>query len=182
MEADLFKAIQVGELSSNHGSARCASGHWKKLSEDFFADCEQILGPSFSSFWLIQGCQCRWSKRNPLFPQKWFKSPSLSCHLRFPEWTPTTFQTGYLYRLKIRMMVGWVPTPWFLEGLRQAVPPMLTHELHGAEAFVNPIASRNQHPLHHFLHFQGPDSKLGYGWVYDTMVLHHGISCVFAPP
>ena len=122
MEADLFRAIQVGELSSNHGSARCASGHWKNSSEDFFADCEQILGPSFSSFWLIQGCQCRWSKRNPLFPQKWFKSPSLSCHLRFPEWTPTTFQTGYLYRLKIRMM-GWVPTPWFLEGLQQAVSP-----------------------------------------------------------
>ena len=52
-------------------------------------------------------------------------------------------------------MISW--------GAAAGKPPMLTHELHGAEAFVNPIASRNQHPLHHFLHFQGPDSKLTRG-------------------
>ena len=114
------RAIQVGELSSSHGSARCASGHWKNSSEDFFADCEQILGPSFSSFWLIQGCQCRWSKRKPKEIPSSLRN-DLSRHLWvaifvFQNEHQTTFQTGYLYRLKIRMMVGWEPNPMISWG------------------------------------------------------------------
>lgn len=190
MEADLFRAIQVGELSSSHGSARCASGHWKKLSEDFFADCEQILGSSFSSFWLIQGCQCRWSKRNPLFPQKWFKSPSLSCHLRFPEWTPTTVQTGYFLDWKFEWwwvgMVGWEPMiSW---GCRnsQCFPHLgggipwssLGWGIRESNRFPKSAStsSLSALPRTRFL-------SLGYGGVYGhTMVLHHGISCVFETP
>lgn len=74
-------------------------------------------------------------------------------------------------RMNTNNLPNWISLDWklewwwvgsqphdFLRARRQEVSPMLTHELHGAEAFVNPIASRNQHPLHHFLHSQGPDS------------------------
>lgn len=75
-----------------------------------------------------------------------------------------------IFRLKIWMMVGWEPMiSW--GGRNSKCFPHLGGGFHGApwaEAFVNPIASRNQHPLHHFLHSQGPDSKLTRGTSAET--------------
>lgn len=113
------------------------------------------------------------AKRNPLFPQKWFKSPSLSCHLRFPEWTPTTFQTGYLYRLKIRMMVGWVPTPWFLEGLRQENPQCWpTSSMGLRHSWIQSLPEISIH----FITFCTSKDQIPFTRVRRSLRSHHGIT------